>query len=213
MPWPKWKHQKSQGRLTAPCSAQHSSAPKFIHRQGVYRVQASSALPCGSAVSWDLEVAVCVHQKTLVVSCWPSQLIMMKVGSQASTCFLVQWVPWGERRGSWYSLIVWACCAGAQLSNNGLHWWSMALHIPKPTHIAVGRHGSRCWGIARWGFRIKNGRLLLHTARMNYGHTTEQPACTTSKADVQVWKDTPVLMLWHPGRCTYFQHLSQMRTI
>ena len=85
----------------------------------------------------------------LVVYCWPSSLIMMQVGFQASTRFLSHWVPWGERRGLWYGLIVWACHAGAPLGNSGFHWWCVALH--RPAHIAAGRYGSQQWGKARWG--------------------------------------------------------------
>lgn len=85
---------------------------------------------------------------------------MMQAGFQASTSFLSHCVPWGEW-SSWYSLIVCACRAGARLWNNGSHWWEcMALHMPKPTHIAVGRQERQQGGITRWGFRIENGLLL-----------------------------------------------------
>lgn len=94
----------------------------------------------------------------LVVKCWPSRLIMMKVGFQASTSFHSQWVPQGERQGAWYGLIVWACVQVPDMKQWISLWWYLALCMPKPTHIAEGRYGSQWWCIARW-IQIKMASL------------------------------------------------------
>lgn len=176
----------------APGSPPQSSLLKFIQRQGESSGPVLT-LPWPKALRvpkiWKLFL------ETVVVFIWPGSLIMMQVGFQASTSFLSRWVPWGERRGLRYGLIVWACCAGALLENNGLHWWCVAQRRPKPMRIAVGRYVSQQWGKTRWGFKIENGCLLLTK------FITAMPETTSIfwNTSLWVWTDASApkpLILW-----------------
>lgn len=173
-------------------------------------LDANAVLACGLASTWDLTASSCVHPEPLVVHCWPSSLTMMQVGFQASTSFLSQWVPWGERRGSWYGLIVWACCSGARLWNNGPHWWRcMALHVPKRCANA------HCRGQA-WKSTVRHNQVGVQDQRWpppsdsaQRGQARASTACSLQKARLWVWADISVLKLWDYGPHIYFQHLPQ----
>lgn len=118
----------------------------------------------------------------LVVKYWPSSLIMMKVVFQASTSFHSQWVPQGERRGAWYGLIVWACVQVPDMKQWTSLWWYLALCMPKPTHIAEGRYGSRGWCIARW-IQIKMASLCWQSSSWQ---ARKQAVCHVSETGLWV---------------------------
>lgn len=174
--------QKSQGRVGT--LAGSSFFTTTIHWEGRgAQMWCSSCLGPWLCRYMRFGSSFCIYLETLVVNCWPSSLIRMQVGFQASTSFLSQWMPWGERRSSRYGLIVWACRAvqvprwGTMDSIDGV---SLPAHAKANAYCcgqvrkSTGRHSQVGVQDQKW---LPPDKTNLGHLRADYPQHIERPVC------------------------------------